>query len=371
VLWGVYGAETDFGRNLSTSSAGAQGPFQFMPSTAAGMGVNPHNFGSAAKGAARYLAQYKSRGKAGMLGAYNAGPAGNINNPETRAYIPKVLGYAKNAPYPVGASSGGSVGHKSKKDPVSLRAARIANAPTSSTHTDYTPSRTNVDRRAAIVDALLATNPAAAASGRLPASGGLLADVRQRIASGAYTTVTPESTRVTTIKERAAVRAAELDGARPAAGNPGTQRMDAGPASALRFASGRLGISERGTNTGDKIDQWQRSFGMHAQPWCGIFVGKALQRAGVAGVDARIASTAAIYQMARDRTGPFEGLVSASSARPGDVVVWNPGPNGHTGIVESVKNGKITTIEGNASDGVRRRVHPPSGAYYARPRYRG
>lgn len=77
-LWGVYGAETNFGRDLSTSSAGAVGPFQFLPSTARSMGVNPNDFRSAAFGAARYLSQYKNRGLAGMLSAYNAGPAGGL-----------------------------------------------------------------------------------------------------------------------------------------------------------------------------------------------------------------------------------------------------------------------------------------------------
>lgn len=34
VLWGVYGTETSYGKNISTSSAGAQGAFQFIPETA-------------------------------------------------------------------------------------------------------------------------------------------------------------------------------------------------------------------------------------------------------------------------------------------------------------------------------------------------
>ena len=78
LLWGLYGTETSFGKNVSTSSAGAVGPFQFEPATARGMGVNPLDFKSAAYGAARYLSQYKNRGVAGMLSAYNAGPAGRV-----------------------------------------------------------------------------------------------------------------------------------------------------------------------------------------------------------------------------------------------------------------------------------------------------
>jgi hypothetical protein len=37
-LLAIYGQETSFGQNVSTSSAGAMGPFQFMPATAAQWG---------------------------------------------------------------------------------------------------------------------------------------------------------------------------------------------------------------------------------------------------------------------------------------------------------------------------------------------
>lgn len=112
LLWGVYGAETNFGRNVSTSGAGAVGPFQFMPATARGMGIDPLNFRQAAFGAARYLSQYRGRGVAGMLAAYNAGPAGDPNNPETRAYIPRVQELARswNGPEPSGGGGGGDRG---------------------------------------------------------------------------------------------------------------------------------------------------------------------------------------------------------------------------------------------------------------------
>lgn len=110
ILYGLWGAETNFGRNTGPSSAGALGDFQFMPETARGMGVNPHNFRSAAFGAARYLSQYKDRGVRGMLAAYNAGPAGNPNNPETRAYIPRVLELAQGWPGARGGGGGGAAG---------------------------------------------------------------------------------------------------------------------------------------------------------------------------------------------------------------------------------------------------------------------
>src|SRR5579872_6071701 len=65
VLWGVYGTESGYGKNTGPSSAGAVGPFQFEPSTAKSLGVNPLDFKSAATGAADYLSQFKGRGTAG------------------------------------------------------------------------------------------------------------------------------------------------------------------------------------------------------------------------------------------------------------------------------------------------------------------
>ncbi len=91
ILWGVYGTETSFGKNLSTSSAGAEGPFQLEPATARGLGVNPHDFKSSAFGAAKYLSQFKGRGTGGMLSAYNAGPAGGYQ----ADYVNKTLQNAK------------------------------------------------------------------------------------------------------------------------------------------------------------------------------------------------------------------------------------------------------------------------------------
>lgn len=77
-LWGVYGVETGWGRNVKTSSAGANGPFQFMPGTARQYKVNVANFTSSAYGAAHYLHD---------LGA-NTDP----DSPETAAALDKYSG---------------------------------------------------------------------------------------------------------------------------------------------------------------------------------------------------------------------------------------------------------------------------------------
>jgi hypothetical protein len=89
----------------AVSSAGARGLMQFMPATARGMGIDPSDPAQAIDGAARYLRTQLDRfGSVELaLAAYNAGPgavarAGGIpNNPQTRAYVPKVLSIANGA----------------------------------------------------------------------------------------------------------------------------------------------------------------------------------------------------------------------------------------------------------------------------------
>lgn len=61
VMMGVYGKETAFGTNVRTSSAGAVGPYQFLPSTAAAYhypltnNPNKEQFRQQADAAAHYL----------------------------------------------------------------------------------------------------------------------------------------------------------------------------------------------------------------------------------------------------------------------------------------------------------------------------
>lgn len=102
ILKGVYGAETSFGKNINTSSAGAKGAFQFMSGTARQYGVDVNDFNSSALGAAKYMkdlyAQFGNWPEA--IAAYNAGP-GNVRSgkyksfKETMNYVPKVLKYAQ------------------------------------------------------------------------------------------------------------------------------------------------------------------------------------------------------------------------------------------------------------------------------------
>ncbi len=97
-------ASQESGFNASAvSPAGAQGLMQFMPSTAAGLGVNPLDPSSAIDGAARYMSsltqQFGSTDLA--LAAYNAGP-GTVSKyggippySETQNYVRAVMSKAE------------------------------------------------------------------------------------------------------------------------------------------------------------------------------------------------------------------------------------------------------------------------------------
>jgi peptidoglycan DL-endopeptidase CwlO len=85
------------------SPAGARGLMQLMPGTAKGLGVNPDNPAEAVDGAARMLRNLvREFGRVDhALAAYNAGPGavhryhGIPPYPETRSYVPAVLGYQR------------------------------------------------------------------------------------------------------------------------------------------------------------------------------------------------------------------------------------------------------------------------------------
>lgn len=100
LLASLVWAESGF-RPEVRSHAGAIGLAQLMPGTAAGLGVDPHDPEQNLAGGARYLKQQLERfGSPELaLAAYNAGPnrvarSGGIPNiAETRAYVPRVMGY--------------------------------------------------------------------------------------------------------------------------------------------------------------------------------------------------------------------------------------------------------------------------------------
>ncbi|SNS49681.1 Cell wall-associated hydrolase, NlpC family [Geodermatophilus saharensis] len=102
LLAGVAEVESGFDSS-AVSPAGATGLMQFMPATAAGLGVDASDPASAVDGAARYLRQLTDRfGSTDLaLAAYNAGPgavarAGGVPPyAETQSYVRKVTSAAE------------------------------------------------------------------------------------------------------------------------------------------------------------------------------------------------------------------------------------------------------------------------------------
>ena len=118
LLAAVAKAESNFDPS-ARSGAGAVGLMQFMPATAAGMGIDPTDPAQAIDGAAKYLRTQLDRfGSVDLaLAAYNAGPgavqrAGGIPPyAETRNYVTKILGLLGNqspttSPTLVGSTNG-------------------------------------------------------------------------------------------------------------------------------------------------------------------------------------------------------------------------------------------------------------------------
>ena len=99
-LLGVYGTESAYGTNNGPSSAGALGPFQFLPSTGAtygltATGTNPTilNFQDSLVAAAKYLKSLgansspTSANTVGALNAYN----GNSGGKSLTSYVTSVI----------------------------------------------------------------------------------------------------------------------------------------------------------------------------------------------------------------------------------------------------------------------------------------
>jgi hypothetical protein len=102
-----------------------------------------------------------------------------------------------------------------------------------------------------------------------------------------------------------------------------------------------------GNNLGPALDRFEADYGFHGAPWCGIFVGHALQAAGLQ-VPHSVASVASILDLARSGDGPFEkGILPVSAIRPGDLVTF--GGTEHVAMVTSVDAQGIHTIAGNTS----------------------
>ena len=127
----------------------------------------------------------------------------------------------------------------------------------------------------------------------------------------------------------------------------------------LKTARKWLGFHERGNNG----NPFSSHFGRPAEAWCADFVSYLADKAGL---KLNTASAQGVANYLQDK-GTWKGK---RNPKPGDAVTFRWDGSGgwadHVGIVEKVfrKNGRlyVQTIEGNSSDGVRRKTYPANSS---------
>ena len=120
------------------------------------------------------------------------------------------------------------------------------------------------------------------------------------------------------------------------------------PAAFVANAKKELGTKESGNND-NKYGKW---YGMNHQPWCAIFVCWCAHKTLGDAWTKTFEKSALAF-------GVGQGVVNKGGKW---IKKASRGPTTHVGIVASVKNGKATTVEGNAGDKVSSRsIKVPSG----------
>jgi CHAP domain-containing protein len=155
--------------------------------------------------------------------------------------------------------------------------------------------------------------------------------------------------------QQALAAAGGTSGVTPSGGASG----DAGLA-ALQVAESQVGVTEQppGSNDGPQIATYRTATqGAYAgAPWCAYFVSWCANQAGAPIGDhgQGLGSVAEITDWARST-----GRLTQTPA-PGELILFG---TEHVGIVKSVNaDGSLTTVEGNASNGVREETRWPSEA---------
>lgn len=158
------------------------------------------------------------------------------------------------------------------------------------------------------------------------------------------------STAVTRIIEHPLLRnPAQLERAasRAKARKESTQGLAAVPSVAAKY----LGVHETpaGSNRGDQVDVFEKQFGMLGEPWCGLFAGYCIEKAG-GKVTSRVAYVPYIEADARTGTNGFaRWTTDRSQVKPGWLVVYQFSGSvpDHTEIVKEMFSDHVDTYGGN------------------------
>lgn len=134
-------------------------------------------------------------------------------------------------------------------------------------------------------------------------------------------------------------------------------KLKGGPNKAVQWLMQYRGKTENppGSNMAPwGLTEWQRSLGswLVGQPWCGVAVGKALQAAGVKGINSRVAGVALIEEDAKAGRNGFKSWHGPTEGKRGDAVVLF-GYGVHVGLIRKrIPGVGYLTVEGNTSSGV-------------------
>lgn len=133
----------------------------------------------------------------------------------------------------------------------------------------------------------------------------------------------------------------------------------------IEVARSQIGVMENppGSNRGKQVEEYQRSVGVSpGEPWCAAFVYWCFARAAKElNIVNPVVKTGGVldhwnraYNKGIRRVSCSQAVEDPSLVLPGFVFIIDTGPAGgagHTGLVEQVEGGMLTTIEGNTNEG--------------------
>lgn len=122
-----------------------------------------------------------------------------------------------------------------------------------------------------------------------------------------------------------------------------------------------LGFAEDNANDITPYGEW---YGMNGQPWCAMFVSWSAAMAGYLNLWVPFYAYCPTGKNWFVQRGRYRSRDTGYIPKPGDIIFfYSGGTISHTGIVTSCVNGKVFTIEGNASRRVKAGCYDLSSAY--------
>ncbi|MES2276435.1 MAG: CHAP domain-containing protein [Bacteroidota bacterium] len=127
----------------------------------------------------------------------------------------------------------------------------------------------------------------------------------------------------------------------------------------LKFAGTQVGIMEspEGSNSGPEVNKYLKSVGLGpGYSWCMSFVyycfGQASTQLGIANPAYKSGGVIDAWDNTHGKKVLHaDAIVNTSLVLPGQIfIISTGGGHGHTGLVEKVTNGLLTTIEGNTNN---------------------